>query len=182
MHVSLDGFVAGINGEMDWIHVDEEIFDYAGERIKTSDTALYGRVTFDLMESYWPTAAEKPNPSRHDLEHSAWYKKVKKVVLSRTIQSRPGVDVVNNNLEKNIRSIKEKEGGEIIIFGSPSAVHSLMRLRLVDEIWAFVNPVLLGKGTPYFSGIPVKESLELEHSHTFPSGVVCLHYKLTGKN
>lgn len=182
MHISLDGFVAGLNGEMDWIHVDEEIFDYAGERIKTSDTALYGRVTFDMMESYWPTAADKPDASRHDLEHSAWYKKVNKVVLSRTIQSRTGVDVVNNDLEKNIRSIKEKAGSEINIFGSPSAVHSLMKLCLVDEIWIFVNPVLLGKGIPYFAGIPGKENLRLEHSHAFPSGVVCLHYKFTGNN
>ena len=177
MHVSLDGFVAGPQNEMNWIHVDEKIFDYAGERIKSADTALYGRVTFDLMESYWPTAADQPNPSRHDLEHSAWYKKVNKVVLSRTIEARPGIEVISEEVEKNIRSIKQRAGGEIIIFGSPSAVHSLMKFRLVDEIWVFVNPVLIGKGIPYFSGLPQKELLELAHSQTFPSGVVCLHYK-----
>ena len=60
MHISLDGFVAGLNGEMDWIKVDEEIFDYVGKRIREGDTALYGRVTYQMMENYWPTAGDKP--------------------------------------------------------------------------------------------------------------------------
>src|SRR5690242_13021991 len=85
MHTSLDGFVAGLKGEMDWIHVDEELFDYAGNRTNESDLALYGRVTYQMMESYWPTAADQPNPSRHDVEHSRWYNKVQKVVLSKTM-------------------------------------------------------------------------------------------------
>jgi dihydrofolate reductase len=63
MHISLDGFVAGPNGEMNWIKVDEEIFDHVGKRVGQTDTALYGRVTYDMMEGYWPTAADKPNPS-----------------------------------------------------------------------------------------------------------------------
>ena len=70
MHLSLDGFVAGPNGEMDWIKADEEIFDHVGKRISQGDTALYGRVTYQLMESYWPTAANKPNTTKHDMEHS----------------------------------------------------------------------------------------------------------------
>ena len=69
MHVSLDGFVAGPNGEMNWIKVDEEIFDYVGKRIGESDTALYGRVTYDMMEGYWPTAGDGPDASKHDIEH-----------------------------------------------------------------------------------------------------------------
>jgi dihydrofolate reductase len=67
MHVSLDGFVAGPNGEMDWIKVDNELFEYAGERTRQADTALYGRKTWEMMEAYWPTAADKPNPSKHDI-------------------------------------------------------------------------------------------------------------------
>ncbi len=60
MHVSLDGFVAGPNGEMDWIKVDEEIFDYAGYRTNSADTALYGRVTYDMMDAYWPPQPINP--------------------------------------------------------------------------------------------------------------------------
>jgi dihydrofolate reductase len=70
MHISLDGFVAGLNGEMDWIKVDEEIFDYVGKRISEGDTALYGRVTFQMMENYWPGAGDNPAATRHDIEHS----------------------------------------------------------------------------------------------------------------
>src|SRR4029079_18147853 len=87
MHISLDGFVARPNGEMDWIKVDEEIFDHVGKRISEGDTALYGRVTYQMMENYWPTAADKPGASRHDIEHSEWYSKVRKVVLSKTMNS-----------------------------------------------------------------------------------------------
>ncbi|HWJ28077.1 MAG TPA: dihydrofolate reductase family protein [Flavisolibacter sp.] len=80
MHVSLDGYVAGPNGEMDWITVNEDIFDYAGRRTNEADTALYGRVTYQMMEGYWPTAADHPNASKHDIEHSAWYNKLEKLV------------------------------------------------------------------------------------------------------
>ena len=70
MHTSLDGFVAGPNGEMDWINVDEEIFDHAEQRTHKADTALYGRVTYQMMESYWPTAADQPAATKHDIDHS----------------------------------------------------------------------------------------------------------------
>src|SRR5689334_9566383 len=86
MHISLDGFVAGPNGEMDWIKVDQELFDYVGERISKGDTSMYGRVTYDMMESYWPKAGEQPNATKHAIEHSKWYNNVHKVVLSKTIK------------------------------------------------------------------------------------------------
>src|SRR5690349_7313943 len=86
MHTSLDGFVAGANGEMNWIKVDEEIFDFVGTMTEQSDTALYGRVTYEMMEGYWPKAGEQPGASKHDKEHSAWYNSVSKVVLSRTMK------------------------------------------------------------------------------------------------
>ena len=86
MHISLDGFVAGLNGEMDWIKVDEKIFEYVGKRISEGDTALYGRVTYQMMENYWPTAGDKPTATKHDIEHSKWYSKVHKVVLSKTMK------------------------------------------------------------------------------------------------
>src|SRR5205085_10154744 len=86
MHISLDGFVAGPNGEMNWIKVDEEIFDQVGKRISETDTALYGRVTYQMMENYWPQAGKEPNASKHDIEHSQWYNKAHKVVLSKTMK------------------------------------------------------------------------------------------------
>ena len=81
MHTSLDGFVAGLKGEMNWINVNEEMFDFVATMTDKSDAALYGRVTYEMMENYWPTAGERPNASKHDKEHSAWYNKVSKIVL-----------------------------------------------------------------------------------------------------
>ncbi len=178
MHVSLDGFVAGPKGEMNWIIVNEEIFDYAGYRTNGSDTALYGRVTYEMMEGYWPTAADQPNASRHDVEHSAWYKKVEKVVLSRSMKGKtlPNTKIVNDNMLEEINQLKKAPGEEIIIFGSPSASHALMHENLIDEFWIFVNPVLLGQGIPLFKDIKHRAKLKLIKSHAFSSGVVCLHY------
>lgn len=179
MHVSLDGFVAGPNGEMDWIRVDEEMFDYAGQRTNESDTALYGRVTFDMMEGYWPTAADQPNPSKHDIEHSAWYMQVQKVVISKTLKGKSlkNTTIVSENIAAEIQKLKQAAGKEIIIFGSPSASHLLMREGLIDDFWVFVNPVLLGVGIPLFKDILKRTPLKLIKSHVFKSGVVCLHYE-----
>ena|SRR5258705_6762416 len=178
MHVSLDGFVAGPNGEMDWILVDEEIFDYAGYRTNEADTALYGRVTYDMMEGYWPTAADQPNASKHDIEHSKWYKKVDKVVLSRSMKGKtlPNTKIVSNHISEEINQLKKVPGEEIIIFGSPSATHALMQLNLIDEFWVFVNPILVGQGIPLFKDIPQRVKLKFIKSHAFSCGVVCLHY------
>src|SRR5690242_17112910 len=86
VHISLDGFVAGPNGEMNWIKVDEELFEYIGKRISGTDAALYGRVTYQMMEGYWPEAGKEPGASTHDINHSNWYNKAHKIVLSKTMK------------------------------------------------------------------------------------------------
>jgi dihydrofolate reductase len=179
MHVSLDGFAAGPHGEMDWIGISEEIFDYAERRIRDADLALYGRVTFQMMEAYWPTAADQPAATKHDIEHSRWYKKVSKVVLSRTLKEPPPLTkIVGDDAAGEIRRLKQEAGQDILIFGSPGAAHSLMAEDLIDDYWLFVNPVLLGEGIPVFEGIKAKAALRLVDSKVFsPSGVVCLHYE-----
>ncbi|MDB5258697.1 MAG: dihydrofolate reductase [Chitinophagaceae bacterium] len=179
MHTSLDGFVAGLNREMDWIHVDEEMFDFVGTMTDKADTALYGRVTYEMMQSYWPTAGEQPDASKHDKEHSAWYNKVSKIVLSKTM-SEKGLDnttVISDQLTDNINKIKKQDGKNILIFGSPGASHSLLSLGLIDEFWLFVNPVLLGKGIPLFKNVMETTKLKLIETKTFSSGVIALHYE-----
>ena len=179
MHTSLDGFVAGPNGEMDWIHVDDEIFDFVPTLTVKADTALYGRVTYEMMQSYWPTAGEQPNASKHDIEHSIWYKNVSKIVLSRTI-SEKGLDntvVISDHLADNIMRIKNQDGKNILIFGSPRASNSLLGLDLIDEFWLFVNPILLGHGIPLFNAEIKTTRLKLVESKTFSCGVIALHYE-----
>ena len=178
MHVSLDGFVAGPNGEMNWIKVDEEIFDHVGKRISESDTALYGRVTYQMMESYWPTAGDEPDASRHDIEHSAWYKNARKIVLSKTLNDAglTNTQIISDNLADTINEIKQQDGPDILLFGSPTATHSLIRLGLIDGYWLFVNPIILGQGIPLFVDIKEKIKLKLLTTQQFTSGVTALDY------
>jgi dihydrofolate reductase len=179
MHISLDGFVAGPNGEMNWIKVDQEIFDYVGKRIGGGDTALYGRVTYEMMQAYWPTAGTKPNASKHDIEHSKWYSEVHKVVLSKTMKDAdPGnTTIISDNLANNINEVKSRQGSEeILLFGSPTATHSLMQLGLIDGYWLFVNPIILGQGIPLFVDIKEKVKLNLLSTRPFTSGVTELNY------
>jgi len=178
MHISLDGFVAGPNGEMDWIKVDEEIFDHVGKRIGEGDTALYGRVTYQMMESYWPTAADQPGASKHDIEHSKWYANVHKVVLSKTLNDAnlANTTILSDNLSDNINEIKRQEGKDILLFGSPTATHSLMHLNLIDGYWLFVNPIILGKGIPLFVDVEDKIKLNLLTTRQFGCGVTELNY------
>jgi dihydrofolate reductase len=192
MHISLDGFVAGLNGEMDWIKVDEEIFDFVGKRISEGDTAIYGRVTYQMMENYWPTAADKPAATRHDIEHSKWYSKVHKIVLSKTLSPdsyrETNTKIISDNLSDSINEIKQSpssSGGrgnkDILLFGSPTATHSLIQLNLIDGYWLFVNPIILGRGIPLFADINPdnyrdKIKLKLLTSRPFNCGVTELNY------
>src|SRR6185437_1947186 len=178
MHISLEGFVAGPKGEMNWITVNQEIFDYIGKRINETDTALYGRTTYEMMESYWPTAGDAPRASKHDIEHSKWYKEVSKIVLSNTLKgsSLPNTKIISDNLSKEINELKKQPGSEILLFGSPTATHSLIQQNLIDGYWLFVNPVILGQGIPLFTGIKDKIKLKLLNTHQFTSGVTELNY------
>lgn len=179
MHTSLDGFVAGPRGEMNWIKVDEEMFDFVKTMTDQADTALYGRVTYEMMQSYWPEAGNQPGASKHDKEHSAWYNSVSKVVLSKTLKEAglQNTKVVSDHLSDNINKIKQQEGGNILIFGSPGASQSLLNQGLIDEFWLFVNPFILGKGMPLFKDITGTTTLKLVESRTFASGVIALHYE-----
>ncbi len=183
MHISLDGFVAGPNGEMNWITVNDEIFDYVSLRIGTGDTALYGRVTFQMMENYWPTAADQPNASKHDVEHSKWYKDVRKLVLSKTLHEKDFTNtvIISDNLSENLNEIKQSGDADILLFGSPTATHALHRENLIDGYWLFVNPIILGEGIPLFKNINDKIKLNLLNTHQFACGVTELNYVVEGK-
>lgn len=179
MHTSLDGFVAGLNGEMNWIHFDDALFDFVGTMTDKADAALYGRVTYEMMQSYWPKAGEQPNASKHEKEHSAWYNKVSKIVLSKTITGTGlhNTTVISDQLSDNIHQLKQEEGKSILIFGSPGATQSLLNLNLIDEFWLFINPVILGQGMPLFKNITGTTELKFIESKTFACGVIAIHYE-----
>ena len=181
LHISLDGFVAGPKGELNWAKVDQELFDYVGNRIKNGDTALYGRTTYQMMESYWPNAGDKPNATKHDIEHSKWYKNVHKVVLSKTLQGSDlaNTTIISENLSDKINEIKKQKGEDILLFGSPTATHSLIEQNLIDGFWLFVNPIILGQGVLLFKDIKDKINLKLlPTTRQFSNGVTELNYEV----
>ena len=182
-HISLDGFVAGPNREINWVKVDEEIFDHVGKRISQTDTSLYGRVTYQMMEGYWPTAGNNPTATKHEIEHLKWYSKVHKLVLSKTMKgaSLANTTIISDNLANEINEIKQGPGSEILVFGSPTATHSLIQKNLIDGYWLFVNPIILGQGIPLFVDINPdsyrdKIKLKLLTTRQFTSGVTELNY------
>lgn len=181
LHTTLDGFVAGPNGEMDWIRLDDELFDFVSTITDRADTALYGRVTYQMMDAYWPTAGDSPNASKHDRVHAAWYNRVAKIVLSTTLKEasdRSKIKFLNENFAEDLKRLKDQHGENILIFGSPRAAHTLMQHNLIDEFWLFVNPVVLGSGIPVFERSSDRIKLKLTGSKQFSCNVIALNYQL----
>jgi dihydrofolate reductase len=175
MHVSLDGFTAGPNNEMDWIAVDDEMWHYTTTLTDAADTAIFGRVTYGFMESYWPTAAEQPEATQHDIDHARWYNSVPKVVFSKT-QMQPGnlATLVNGNIAEEIARLKQQPGKNLLMIGSTRLARTFSQLSLIDDYWLNINPVALGSGKPLFQD---RINLKLVESRTFRSGVVGMHYQ-----
>jgi dihydrofolate reductase len=177
--LTLDGFAAGLNGELNMFNVGQEFFDFADKLTSEADTAMYGRGTYNIMKDYWPTAGDGPNASEHDKKHSAWYNRVEKIVLSGTMQSAgPNTRIIGTDVTGEIRKLKQQKERNIQIFGSPGVVRSLMAEGLIDEYYVFLAPVVLGKGKPLFNGIDHRINLKLVSSFTTASGIVALHYTI----
>jgi dihydrofolate reductase len=180
MHVSLDGFVAGPRGEMDWIKLDDELWEYVESITNEADSAVYGEHTFKLMESYWPTAAERPNATKHDIDHARWANAVEKIVFSNSIthSNWAGTRFLKGDPDEEMRKIKAQPGKNLLMLGSPTLAQEFMERSLIDEFRLNINPVVIGAGLPLFaSGIYI--NLGLVAAKSFVSGVVALHYDLS---
>ena len=154
-YVSLDGFFAGPNGEIDWFMWDEETAEYSKGLAASIDTILFGRVTYELMASYWPTVTTE------DPVITDYMNRSPKIVFSRTLKK---TDWKNTKLimelnKEEILDLKKQPGKDMVIYGSGSLVSALARWGLIDDYRIFVNPVVLGNGKHMFKGL--KERLEL---------------------
>lgn len=174
MMVSLDGYFEGPNHDLTWHNVDEEFNDFAIEQIDQMDTLLFGRVTYEMMASYWPTMAA----IREDPIVAKKMNSTPKIVFSKTLER---ADWENTRLSKDagetIRQLKGQPGRNLAIFGSNNLVVSLAQEGLVDEFRIMVNPVAIGAGTPLFAGIGDKLNLKLVDTKTFKNGNVLLSYQ-----
>ena len=178
MHVSLDGFAATPNHELNFLTYDQEMQQYADEVVKTVGSPVYGRTTYQLMEGYWPTVLKKPDADKRALEHARWVENIPKVVFSRTLTeaSWNNTRLIKDNVVEEVNKLKQEPGNDLVIFGSPGLATSLMELGLIDEYRLTVNPIILGRGISMFTHNTTKSTLKLLDSKTLKSGVVMLHY------
>jgi len=182
--VSVDGFFAGPNGEIDWMIRDPEVDQVlheprAGETESAgSDTMLLGNVTYTLFENSWPNIAKDPNAPEELHKLADEVIGMTKLVFSRTRQEAPWENskLFHGNLVEEVEKLKQVEGSPIIIFGSGTIVHQLTNAGLIDEYLIAVTPVILGKGKPLFSDAS-KLNLRLLEARSFQSGNVLLHYE-----
>lgn len=177
-HVSLDGYLAGPDGQMDFVTFDQEIAEYVYPLMGSVDTAIYGRTTYEIMEGYWPSVLADPNATGRPKGHARWYADVKKIVASRTLPARTGqVTVAGDDIVSVIAAAKQQPGGDMMIFASPTLSHALSAAGLIDEWRLTWQPVILGGGgLPLFGGKEPRSGLELRSSRTFRSGVVATHH------
>lgn len=178
VHTSLDGFVSDPNGKLDGFVASDENLGFVNKIAESSDAALFGRVSYQLLESYWPGAADRPNATANEIAYSNWYNNAEKIILSKTLVSSTlkNTTVISDHIGEEILRIKQKPGKDILIFGSPSAFQTLLQLGLVDAYWVFVNPAIFGKGIPLFTGNDSTIKLRLLETRPFMNGEVAMHF------
>ncbi len=181
LHASLDGFVEGPNGPMDigWVSYDADLEKHAKHILSSADTVIWGRGTYEMMYSYWPTIPANPSASQHERDHAEWIEKTTKVVFSTKLDRVEWNNsrLVKEHIEEEIKKLKQQPGKDMVILGSPRLAHYLMPFDLIDEYKITVSPVLIGSGLPLFQGIKEKVNLKLIESKTFDSGALGLAYQ-----
>lgn len=174
--VSLDGFIEGPNRELDWHIIDEELHNFINDQQSEIGAELYGRRLYELMASYWPTADLDPSNPVYVIEFARIWKKMEKIVFSSTLERVEGnARLVRGNAIEEITRLKEQPGKALTI-GGPGLASTAMRHGLIDEYQLYIQPVVLGNGTPMFPVLEDRKSLRLVETRIFGSGVVYLRY------
>ena len=176
-HVSLDGYFVDANGSMQWAKMDANDVEwnaFVAENAKGDGPLVFGRVTYQLMASYWPT----PMAAKHDSVVAERMNQLPKVVFSKTLDeaSWSNTTLVKDDPVAAIRKMKEEPGDGMVILGSGTIVSQLAKNGLIDEYQMVVDPVVLGKGRTMFDGVTEKLSLKLTRSRVFGNGKVFLSY------
>jgi dihydrofolate reductase len=176
MSVSLDGFIEGPNREIDWHMVDDELHTHFNEQLAGMGAFLSGRVAYELMAGFWPTADKDPGSTPPMVEFARIWRDTPKIVFSRTLQRADwNTTIVREVIPEEILKLKAQPGGDLALGGSDLAV-SFLRHRLVDEYRIYVHPVVIGRGKPLFQPSETKIHLRLAETRTFGNGVVLLRY------
>ena len=180
MSVSLDGFFEGPSRELDWQMVDDELHAHFNEELRTMGGFLDGRVTYELMAGFWPTADTDPSSTEPMVEFARIWRDMPKVVYSRTLERADwNTTIVRDVVVDEVLKLKAQPGGDLVLGGADLAA-TFMRLDLVDEYRLYVHPVVIGRGRPLFPTSDTMICLELAETRTFGNGVVLLRYKRPG--
>jgi dihydrofolate reductase len=175
MTVSLDGFIAGPEGEIDWGAPDEELHRFHNDRTRELGGHLCGRRLYEVMR-FWETADQNPAARDYELEFARIWNDLPKVVFSTTLESVEGnARLVRENAAEVVARMKEQPGKDLAVGGATLA-STLMKQGLIDECRLFVRPFILGGGTPYFPAVAERIDLELLETREFGSRVVYLRY------
>ena len=173
--ITLNGYFKGPKEDISWHRHGAEENDYAAESLKSGNTLLFGRVTYEMMASYWPTpAAAKSDPIVAEGMNNA-----EKIVFSRTLEKAEwkNTRLIKDNIVEEIRKMKQLPGKDMTLLGSGSILTQFAEQGLIDEYQIMVDPVILGDGTPIMKGLTRKLDLKLTGTRTFKSGVVLLSYR-----
>jgi dihydrofolate reductase len=179
--ISIDGFYAGPNGEIDWFIHEPEV-DQAAHEMMQPDTLLLGRLTYQMFEAYWPPVAQDPNAPQEARMIAGELNQMTKVVFSKTLKDVTWVNsqLVKGDVTREVSRLKQGAGPDITIFGSGTIVQQLADAGLIDEYLIAVTPVILGAGKPLFKDVQ-KSNLKLVEVRNFNSGNVLLHYRIDNK-
>jgi dihydrofolate reductase len=176
MGVSLDGFIAGPNGEIDWSAPDEELHRFHNEQVRELRGHFLGRRLYEEM-LYWETADRNPSAPEHVVEFARIWQDLPKVVFSSTLETVEGnARLARDGVAEEVARLKEEPGKDLAVGGAGLA-STFIALGLVDEFRLFVSPVVLGAGTPYFPAVAERIALELAETRTFSSRVVYVRYR-----
>jgi dihydrofolate reductase len=181
MGVSLDGFIAGPQGEIDWSAPDEELHRFHNLQTRELGAQLCGRRLYEEMV-FWETADENPSAAEYVLEFARIWKNLPKIVFSKTLEKVEGnARLVRDGVAEEVAKLKEQPGKDLSVGGAGLA-STCMRLGLIDECRLFVSPVVLGGGTPYFPPLDERINLELVETRTFGSRVIYVRYQRVGRS
>jgi len=175
MSMSLDGFVAGPDGDFSWSRPDEELHRFHNQLVSELGAHLLGRRLYETMV-YWETAEEQESLADYAIEFARIWKPLPKLVFSHTLKSVEGnAQLATGNVGEEVAKLKEQSGRDLAV-GGPGLASTLIALNLVDEYRLFVSPVVVGGGTPYFPAGVDRIDLELVETRTFGSRVEYLRY------
>jgi dihydrofolate reductase len=177
MTVSLDGFVAGRDGSIDWSAPDEELHRFHNQRVRALGAHICGRRLYETMV-YWETADQNPAATDYELEFADIWKRLPKLVFSNTLERVEGnATLASGDLADEVTALKQSPGEDVGVGGAHLA-SSLIKLGLIDEYQLFVSPIVLGRGTPFFPLLQERIKLELLETRTFGSRIVYVRYRV----